>query len=117
MSRKKKIAINEPKKVGILNLEGAYLTIGNLYIRFYLRPKQRKLEFKIDGRRLWEQLKNCKNGSLFPVGDLSFKITGVDYWLQVITIEPDEDTKPDFPFEIEVQLREFKNALCGFLKF
>lgn len=117
---KKQNVVNTPAVVWSTNLPGAFIEVSNLYLWLCLRPGQRKLKYKIDGKRLWEQLKPLSldraSDKVIPVGDLDVRFKEWEREV-VAVIEPPEEKNEEFQFEIEVPLREFKHAVCTFLKF
>lgn len=119
-TKRRTTAVNAPKKVWATNLPGASIELSNLYLWIQLKPKARKMCFHIDGKRLWEQLRGLSeekaSSRVIPVGDLDMRFEGWEGEVVAI-IEPPEESKEDFEYQIKVPLRELKNALCTFLKF
>lgn len=114
-SRKPK-SENDPTKIWATNLPEAHIEISNFELLIQLKPCQEKLRYKIDGKRLWEQLKTREKRTLIPVGDLDMRF---EEWEgeMVAVIEPPEESQVDFEFQVKVPLRELENTLCTYLKF
>lgn len=100
--------VNVPKRIWMADIPGGYIDVSNLYLWIHLRNDQDNLQYRIDGKKLWQQLKTITGR--IPIGK------NLDLWIYdcqgefMAVIEPSEDE--GFQFQFEVSLRDFENAIA-----
>lgn len=105
----------EANRVWMMDGPG-YVDVTDHYLWIWFGRGHQKLEFHINGRRLWEQLKSATDGKVIPVGDLDI-LPKMDKGVMMLNVFNAEEFEQEIPYGFQVTLFCLREALVPFLKF